>query len=780
MKIREFEIREYGPLGDTGKITLGNFNLFFGNNENGKTLTIDALIKLLLGKSTKDFKEVDRVTDDLRGSMTLDFDDNKPYILPDDGSINNILKSMPISLSSTDFRNIFIIRNSDLSIKNEADFYTGITEKLVGLRTTDIIRIKKSLREIGYLTENLDFQNNEKTTRLKDRLNKAEVCLNKIKKLKLDFIQKGFDKLELNFLKKRDELKYINSNIDKYEDARNREKHEKCSALLSELEERISKLKELDSYTDDELMFWENSIREISRCREEIIDLKSKEELLLKEISKIKIDYTSLSDKAIETGRIREKLYNDKARIESIKEGFINAGSSKSFKILCKRAAFLSLVVFIMLLLSFIFMKPSIYLFIPAMITLLIAISLGVFEFKLELQERKTIFNFEDLKLSLKELGIKADSIEDMMLEIQKINLEHEKIERLIAENKTVLNTKERHLNEVRDSIIKFKGIIESEEKKISLIQIQKKIRSKDEYRELLDDKSKNERECDAIYSKLDSYLGKVENNPQEIINNWKKEIMKLDIFKDRGLGITYDESKYYVLKDKKKELESQLHNLKERIDTLNADMIGVERDTNEILFEKDERLYCKTVADLDIIEKELEDFYKGNIIQRSYIQEAIGILDEIAGEEKSKVLELFSKDSPISVSKTFSNITTGLYKEVLYNRDNEKVMVRQSDGELIDAYKLSGGAYDQLYLSIRLALGEKLLQKEKGFFILDDPFIKSDIERIEKQMETLRKIAEDGWQILYFSAKKEIMDMLSDDINNNKIKLTSIHWTRF
>jgi hypothetical protein len=85
----------------------------------------------------------------------------------------------------------------------------------------------------------------------------------------------------------------------------------------------------------------------------------------------------------------------------------------------------------------------------------------------------------------------------------------------------------------------------------------------------------------------------------------------------------------------------------------------------------------------------------------------------------------------------------------------------RNEDGKILEAEKLSGGAYDQLYLSIRLALGEKLLKGKKGFFIMDDPFVKADSDRLKRQIEMLWRIKDLGWQILYFSAKGEIKDIL-------------------
>ncbi len=151
-------------------------------------------------------------------------------------------------------------------------------------------------------------------------------------------------------------------------------------------------------------------------------------------------------------------------------------------------------------------------------------------------------------------------------------------------------------------------------------------------------------------------------------------------------------------------------------------------------------------------------------------------IFEEIEVEEKEKVSELFGKES--SISKYFTEITDGLYEEVMFNQETGEIEVRRRDGAMLEAEKLSGGAYDQLYLSIRLALGEKLLKGKKGFFIMDDPFVKADPDRVEKQIEIVRKISETGWQIIYFSAKKEINDILKKDIDRgaiNYIKFQSI-----
>ncbi|MFO7929010.1 MAG: hypothetical protein R6U35_05040, partial [Candidatus Humimicrobiaceae bacterium] len=80
---------------------------------------------------------------------------------------------------------------------------------------------------------------------------------------------------------------------------------------------------------------------------------------------------------------------------------------------------------------------------------------------------------------------------------------------------------------------------------------------------------------------------------------------------------------------------------------------------------------------------------------------------------------------------------------------------------------KLSKGAYDQLYMAVRVALAEKILDKP-AFFIVDDAFIYSDEERLEAQFEVLNKLVTQGWSIVYFSVKDEIRKLAKQYSSNN------------
>ena len=111
----------------------------------------------------------------------------------------------------------------------------------------------------------------------------------------------------------------------------------------------------------------------------------------------------------------------------------------------------------------------------------------------------------------------------------------------------------------------------------------------------------------------------------------------------------------------------------------------------------------------------------------------------------------------------------------MFFNQEHGTVEVRRRDGTLLEAGKLSGGAYDQLYLAIRLALGEEMLQGKRGFFIMDDPFIKADPERLQRQIAVLKRIAKSGWQVVYISAKGEMKDAAQKQIKSGGIHYIEI-----
>ncbi len=109
---------------------LGDFSLLWGKNEQGKTLTIDALIKLLLGKNVGEFRRIDRVDEYPYGYAVIEDNEGQEVKVPESGSLTSVA-----GLSISECRNVFIIRDSELAIeKDEKQAQKWIDEKLKELK----------------------------------------------------------------------------------------------------------------------------------------------------------------------------------------------------------------------------------------------------------------------------------------------------------------------------------------------------------------------------------------------------------------------------------------------------------------------------------------------------------------------------------------------------------------------------------------------------------------------------------------------------------------------
>uniref|UniRef100_A0A7V5XGS6 Rad50/SbcC-type AAA domain-containing protein n=1 Tax=Thermodesulfobacterium geofontis TaxID=1295609 RepID=A0A7V5XGS6_9BACT len=771
MKIKEFLIIRYGPLKIKKPILLNSFNLLWGKNEEGKTLTIDALIKLLIEGDIKSFENIDRVEEKPEGYVIIRDASGKDIKFPEKRKKTNL--NQLTNLTSQEFRNIFIIRNSDLSISKESEFYTNITEKLTGiLKTKDILKIKNKLLEIGNLTPSGEFKD-DKPEKLKTRLNNAQQLIEKISKLERKIKENRFDELEKDLIKSKEEIEKIDKELEILEIARKREKYEIGKRALDKLKESFEKLKNLKNYNERDWEIWrdcENKVKDYVSQKEEGLKKVEEREIKLKEVgeklNEIERDFKIFEERKKKIdNEIKPELKNYQYKSEEIAQQkekdkfftYLGIVSATLLGISLIGSIFSSLPLFYILALGF----------------LVIAIISGLFKFQLIKNKAQLAEKFEKIRFSLLELGMEAKNIERVLFNLEKFEEEYGKIYEEFNQMKVKKEKIEEEIRELRDK--KIPHIEEEIQKtKENIEEIKKKSGEEllEKYKENLKLKEELEKIIGEQRGILKTYFGEIGENLEDKIAYWEKEIKEFEKYVDKAVDIKYSETLEEALKNKKRELEDKVKNLTNKIENLKGEMKEIEREINTI-FQLDEYLYCSTLADLKEFKENLQKFVEENKNRRDTVLEVKRIFEEIETEEIEKISGIFGKESLIS--KYFAEITEGRYEEVIFDQETRKIKVKLKEGALLETEKLSGGAYDQLYFSIRLALGEKLLKGDKGFFILDDPFIKSDPYRLKKQVEMLKKISELGWQIIYFSAKGEIRDILDEEIKSGTIKYIEI-----
>ena len=763
MKIKEFAIIRYGPLNGTGKVCLGDLNLFFGKNECGKTLTVDAIVKLLL-KSTKDFKDIERVEEKPEGYLIIENEDGVEKKLPETGTLDSVTE-----LTRRDCRNIFIIRDSDLSISGEGKFYTEISDNLTGLRTHEISMAREKLNKLGRLTPTGNFMDvgDEK---LKTRVEDAGVLIRNIEDIVLEARSRGLDGLEEKFERYGDRIREVKTGIEILERAGRGQKFRNGKKALENLKGVLDEFEELKVFTRDDELVWRDAERDLHDSIERREELRSK----LDDLEKISGE---MKGSLLKKKKDIEILRSRKEKLEREVVNYLREYRSESIRLSSRELKgrfFLPACIVSVILLGIsavgCVVVNSAFFIALTLLFLFSSMVMGIFSFQLVMDRARVQELFKKIESGMAAAGFETDPSGDMEKRVQEFERSYSGSEKeLISIEKEYEMLSGRIAGIRAKEIPGVEGKMKNADEGIDRVRQASGAADFQEYVEKLKLKAEKEREKDRCASMLEAGFGSGNGGQEEKLLYWENEISALKEYEDDD--VDYNERELALLKNELKELEKKRNFVLEEMEEFQEKLADTGRRASRIL--KNDYLNYDTVAELEAAAGNLGKFVDDNKKLREDVLRILKMLEEIEKEELEKVCELFGKKS--SASEYFNEVTGGLYEEVNFSRESGEIKVRRKDGVVLPARKLSGGAYDQLYLSIRLALGERLLKGGKGFFIMDDPFIKADPDRLKELVSLLKKISDNGWQVIYFSAKGEIVDAFKDDIESGRIHYAEI-----
>ncbi len=769
MRIKEFSISRYGPLKETGKVKPGDYCLFYGLNEKGKTLTIDALLKFLLGKKAVFLNSTGRVNEMPEGYLVVEQNDNDENILPAEGTLTDIN-----GLTAAELCNIFVVRDSAHAIKDESGFYHNLTNRLTGLRTGDIRAIKRELSEIGQITPTGEYLN-KAPHKLKDRLNKAVRLVDKIDNLLLELNKEDFNLYEERAASLVLQNKKLEKELAVYNKAEKRELYEKVSDAFLKLEKAFAERCQYDLYSEQQLTIWQRAESNLDLISSELISLEKELQDGKREVQ----SYKNLLEKEkhilVELEEKR-KLLTEKLKPLTEEYELMKAQEIKKEALTGKMKStgsyFLFTSVFMISLIGSI-LKPEWWLF----TILVLSFTALVISFwqrwswhstnkELDVLKKKIIFEAELV-------GIKdrKDKVEDIIGEIDKSARRVLNQQETIKDLESKITWSERQQDKLIDTLDKKKKAIAEIDESLDKIKSESGVESIEQYIDALNYRKQLEDNISKQKNTLENHFGLLdgEASSDNSYHYWKERIEELKKYANSAPGIKYNQ---VTVKAKEKELEDineEKIAIEDKLEERNHDLRDLEKEVNELLLpEYNASLPVQTTLDLEEVRTKIEEWINQQEDNKSISIAAISIFEEIEKEEEEKIITLFEPGN--RAGDYLREISGGKYTDVSFDGEDKSVKVVCSDGNLLDALQLSGGAYDQLYFSIRLALAEKLLEGEKGFFILDDPFIKSDLNRLKIQLRILEIINKSGWQILYFSAKKEIQDALQEKIDSGTI----------
>jgi len=772
--LKEYALRRYGPLPDSGKQKLGGYNLFFGANEDGKTLTIDALLKMLFGKAAqRSFQAIKRVDEQPDGYLILQLEGSQEVKLPEAGSLPELL-----GISPAEFANIFIIRDSNLAIANEDQFYRGVTNRLTGMRSGEINLIINELRELGKVTNTGDYKNTA-PDKLKDRLNRARTLLEKGGRLVAKMLDEGYAGLEEELAVLKREREECREQLNLQREAAGREKYETGLGALNRLNTALKEREQLNRVTEADFNGWRNAENgfghvsdERKRLEEELKESRGLLETARNEMLSARTAYREAEQEQKRVAGAIEKDLEEYDRQQTLFCRFETLAEKSALS----RFIGAGFLVFLLTLAGSIF-RPSWWLYILMGLAVAAVLLAAVLYFiyinkksKLKQAEAALLakaegfnLNAEDIHTLRSNFGLldKKVAAEAGRLSEAENGLEWRQKE--YARIKNELEARDQQLAQIRVEIAGFQKLTGAEkiEQAAEIIKLQQVL----------------QKEIEKEAGILESHFGKSDQPglPAEINAYWFSQVDSLSSFQEAAPGIIHDRKTIAELNERLNSLDQKIAALKDLLDDRRDELRSIEKELPEIFSaEGAEELRCETTADLKMMLRRLEEWIEACEDNKNSALAAIDLFALIEQEEEEKVSELFGSQSP--VSSYFSQITGGLYEKVIYDPEKNTVFIVSKDGYRLNADQLSGGAYDQLYFAIRLALGEKLLQGEKGFFILDDPFIKSDPERLQTLLSMLFSINADGWQILYFSSKGEIRQALEEKIAAGEVQQISVN----
>lgn len=108
--------------------------------------------------------------------------------------------------------------------------------------------------------------------------------------------------------------------------------------------------------------------------------------------------------------------------------------------------------------------------------------------------------------------------------------------------------------------------------------------------------------------------------------------------------------------------------------------------------------------------------------------------------------------------------LTDGRYVEIIFKDEQTGLILRNREGQGVQAKDLSRGTAELAYVSIRLALAGTIDKQNNWPMIMDDTFVNFDDSRTERILGLLKDIGKSGNQIVFFTCHKHLLTYFVND----------------
>lgn len=779
MRIRQLHVSRYGPMAPFEHHHLGSFTLLSGPNERGKTLLIDALVRLLFKKDLRKTyrrhfgmgrRNMNRVAESPEGFVVLESGGRERKL----ESGESIQDAFPFAVIPDDFRNVFVVRDSDLSLHDEDRYYSRVTEKLTGLRSSELERLMVEIQKRGRLrsaSPDSALANSAEQGKIADKVKAARDLVDEIRRLKDELVAQRFDELEGQMIAARERLAVVTREVELQRSAREIKRMRKARRALGDLKRMTGRVVSLDRLDPEELKRWQRAATRRDTTVADLADDKNEAEKVERAIRNARRAVTASQSKATESQERLNRINSElRPRVDEYQYERADFRRAEPQFGTYRKGLYAAAGITLLALLAYI-VRPSDIVAGVGLAGVAVWLFLGWKQLKLRLAEGRLRSKKDRLESDIKHCGLEVESVDEVMSAIGDL-------ERAVMSQQQEAMARRADLENLNKEKERLEGRIVSKAEQIAeldgelaALKAASRLDSLGAYQAALEKRTRLAAGADAKRTILADILP-TDHKGDAALADWENRIEAHLQAAGEGERVDFNAES---LKRASAEIETigrEQQRIQAALQHGTRQLHGIEVKAKE-LGVLTESPPCRSTQELDHVAVLIGRFCERIERDQRMAQRALAICRAIDDEERARVGELFGQQSPVTTY--MSAITGGRYVSVDYDPARNHVHLTTAGGETVPAECLSGGAYDQLYLSIRAAIATGLLAGESGFLILDDPFVKADPERLENMMGVLRGLADEGWQILYFSAKGEVEDALAGDIRRGRVQLVRL-----
>lgn len=761
MEVKEIAISHYGPLRDVKHRPSPGLQVFFGPNESGKTLLIDAILKLMLGNRIKDFKDIDRVPDLPRGRVALAIEGTE-HIFDGSTRLDGVT-----GLDSNHLRNVFVIRNKDLLMVNQADYLRRVNDQLTGMEGRRLAELKKIVQRRGQLTNpssTAKLSKSAEYNKIGEQVENAEAAAQQIEEYLEIAREKELGALERHLEDTRRELQGLNRHISIQEQAEKWQEYAALAEMVREHEELAAAAQSLQEYTKTTFLKLQDLESRSQAARETARDSKEKLTQLQPRLAGAEAKLTELEAQHAPLEKRKSKL--DYLEQETLAYARTAPPPGTTF---ARFGYGLAALAAISILLAALGMLPTPLNFFPYAALVGLAI--------LWLAERTSRARAQEHRRRDRTLlqegaasGIMAATLQELAAAVasEKNSIEIARYrQQQLAETVRDMDRQRHHLEEnIRATMTRADDLQHQ-----LILELQRLgVDSLEQFGKRMEKYNLAQAQCDELHQRLEDKFAQV----PLLAGRWCDLLKQLPV--PENPGIAFDRASLASLRQAKDTCTERIEELQEELSRHQATLANFSAVCQALPLEEEtgQRLAAR-IANLDMLEyacQVLNQFVLTVKARADIACKTLGILETMELEEREKMADLVSADKPVRA--IFKAITNQRYTDVILDSElNIRVVNRE--GLELPATALSQGTFDQLYLALRLSLAKDLLAGKPGFLLLDDAFLCADSDRLAKMLEVLAQLAVQGWHILYFTMDERLAKAAPGFTRNPLITLDSL-----